>query len=484
MCVTTTSPAPIRRAAGQAGFTIVEVMVAAVVLIVGLFGVVALLDGSTTATATANQRVAATNLTRELLETARGLDYDELAPALLDPGLVAHGLGEGTPLTIERRGVTYTVTSTVCTYDAPADGLAAPAPSNVCTPQPAGAAGDSNGDDFRRVTFEVSWSDRSANARSVDQSELIVNPTGGLGPRLTGISPLTQTLTGNVSSAAVTYTTTPAAAVHWHADDGQSEGNAIGPTGSPQVWRVEWPIGDSGSGSEVLDGAYQIIAQPFDDRGVAGDAKLTTVVINRRKPYAPPSLAGGHDTRDGHWVDLSWELNSERDILGYRVHWAGMDGAAGNGDDNQVCPAAAAPAMLSPTTSSCTDPSPPSTGALGYYVVALARDGSGALEDGDATSLTISAAGSQPAAPDGPLTATTEANLPALSWNAPQNGSPIFYRIYRDGTQLADRYDRTAGTAAAWSDDDPDGGSHQYWVSVVNSHYNESELLGPVSWPP
>src|SRR3712207_7358172 len=39
--------------------------------------------------------------------------------------------------------------------------------------------------------------------------------------------------------------------------------------------------------------------------------------------------------------DFEWNLNSERDIIGYRVYDAGPDDAIGGGDDRLACPAQA-----------------------------------------------------------------------------------------------------------------------------------------------
>lgn len=474
------SPPPTRdRRTGVAGFTLVEVMVAMLVLLVGILGTLKLFDGALTGTAGNNARVGATNLGRELAETARGLDYDKLTPALLADTLQARGLGAATPWKIVRRGVSYTIAESVCTYDDAADKIASSAPDNVCSSLPPGATGDDNGDDFRRVTFDVSWSDQG-RTRSLAHNELVANPAGGLGPRITSLSPLTQTITTNLSTATITYQTVAAAALHWRADNGEDEANA---TGGPTNWVVNWSIGSVGSG-EILDGTYRVTGQAFDSLGVPGDSKLATVILNRRRPYAPPSLSGGHDTRVSDWVDLEWALNSERDIIGYRVFWSGPDDVAGNGDDVQVCPSNPV-ALLSEEASSCTDLGPADGGATQYYVVAYDRNPADQVAAGDRRSVSIAAPGPRPDPATGPLVATTGANGdPVLTWQAPPTGAVSFYRIYRDGTAIGNRHDRTGNSARTWSDDDAGATGHQYWVTAVNSQYNESDPLGSVSWTP
>ncbi len=457
-----------------------ETLVAAFVLVVGMLGVLGLLNGALRTTSSNIERVGATNLARELVERTRGLDYDDMTGTLVQTRLKAAGLGAGSPWTIVRRGVTYTITASSCTYDDPADKLASPAPAGVCTPQPAGSTGDSNGEDFRRTTFVVSWVEHSRTPRSLTQSTLVVNPSGGLGPRIVSFSPVTQPpITLNPSSVTITWTTTPATTLRWVVDDGVSSGSSTGSTS----FTTTWNIGSSGSGSEILDGAYQISGQAFSDLDIAGEAKRADVVLNRRKPYPPPAFAGGHDSRVGDWVDLQWSPNAERDVQGYRVKWAGADGAVGTGDDAQVCPAPGVSAPLEAT--SCADLAPPS-GATTYFVVAVDRAPDNSLREGDRRILSIGAPGARPNAPTGPLTAQTVADQPKLSWSAPSSGSVSFYRIYRDGTAVgyADRYGRTSGTATTFVDDNPGTGSHRYWVTTVDGAFNESDPLGPVTWTP
>ncbi|MEA2156945.1 MAG: hypothetical protein QOE11_3085 [Solirubrobacteraceae bacterium] len=465
----------------ESGFTIVEVLVAAFVLVVGMLGVLTLLTGALRTTTANNERVGATNIARELVEGTRALDYDDMTDGLVQTRLQAQGLGEGTPWTLERRGVTYTITASSCTFDDPTDKLAATPPIGVCTPQPTGATGDGNGEDFRRTTFRVAWREGGGPHRSVTQTTLVVNPSGGLGPRIVSFTPITQTITANVSSATVVWTTTPATTLRWAVDDGASTGSSTGSTS----FTTTWNIGSSGSGSETLDGSYEISALPFDDRDIAGEAKRAQVVLNRRHPYAPPSLAGGHDRRVDDWVDLQWTPNSERDILGYRVMWAGPDGTVANGDDTQVCPSPSAGTMLDTSATSCADLNPPS-GSTTYYIVAVDRAPDNQLRDGDRRAIVISSAGGQPHAPTGPLTVQTVDNQPKLSWNAPSSGSVSFYRIYRDGTAVgyADRYGRTSGTGTTFTDDSPEEVAHRYWVTTVDSSFNESDPIGPVTWSP
>ena len=463
------------RARTEDGFTIIESVVASAILLFGLLGVLTMLTGSLRATSATNARVAATNLARELVETTRGLAYEDMSGSLVQTRLQGRGLGSGSPWTVERRGVTYTVTATSCTFDDPADRLAATAPAGACTPPPTGTTGDANGEDFRRTTFRLSWDEPGGPARTLLQTTLVMNPTGGLGPRIVSFTPVTQTITAAVTSASVTWSTTAAVTLRWLVDDGRSSGATTGTTS----FATSWNIGTAGTGTEILDGSYQMTAQPLDDRDIAGEAKRANIVLNRRRPYAPPLFEGGHNTRPGDWVELQWEPNSERDVLGYRVIWNGADGTVGGSDDVQVCPAPADAAMLAPTTTSCIDTSPPS-GATTYQVVALDRAADGALREGDRRTLTIAPASARPNSPVA-LFAGTVGNLPYIDWLAPLSGGSVrFYRIYRDGA----RYDRTSNATTNFRDSSPGTTEHRYWITAVDATFNESDTVGPLLWLP
>ncbi|HEV2776666.1 MAG TPA: hypothetical protein VGV90_13815, partial [Solirubrobacteraceae bacterium] len=140
---------------------------------------------------------------------------------------------------------------------------------------------------------------------------------------------------------------------------------------------------------------------------------------------------------------------------------------------------------------SCADFSPAS-GAQKYSVAAIDRDPGNELRNGTRTALTVSAPGNRPRPPQ-LLTSLTLDGRPRLTWVAPlldlllQPEDVAFYRVYRDGTAVgyADRYDRTAnGLITEYIDPDPGTTSHRYWVTTVNSKFNESNPIGPVTWSP
>ncbi len=230
--VAVNSPVPSRRAlADQLGFTLVELMVAIFILLIGLLGVAAMLNHATRVAGTNNGRVAATNLAREILEDARSIDYELLNPAQIAGALQGRpGIGgSGNPWTLNRRGVDYSAQVNACTVDQPKDGLAATPPQNACPRATAipGAPAETNPDDFRNVTVVLTWNDRG-RSRMLTQSSLIANPAGGLGPRIVAFpEPVHIT---DPAQAQVrwdgTVKTSDANAVRWAADDADSQGVA------------------------------------------------------------------------------------------------------------------------------------------------------------------------------------------------------------------------------------------------------------------
>jgi type IV pilus modification protein PilV len=112
----------------QDGFTIVEVMVAMFVLLIGVLGTLTLIQGSLASTARTNAREQGTNLARDLVERTRQASYSSLtmalAPATLRATLPASEVGalSGSTFHVTRRGVDYAVTVFACSIDDPSDG--------------------------------------------------------------------------------------------------------------------------------------------------------------------------------------------------------------------------------------------------------------------------------------------------------------------------------------------------------------------------
>jgi prepilin-type N-terminal cleavage/methylation domain-containing protein len=478
------------RLSDQSGFTLIEVLVAALVLILGATATFQLVDNANSASTLNQARTSGTNLAREITEYARGTDYDKLQPATLVSALRQNPTIAGTsasPWTIVRARTTYTVTASVCTFDDPKDGVAAAgsAPTNACASgatDPSVTKTDVNPDDFRRVTVTLNWKLRTTTG-TMTQSVLVVNPAGGLGPRITAFTEPTGDITANTvswggaSPLVLTTSATPAAAgVHWSTDDGVSQGDA---TGSGTAWSFTWNLGTpklsplTADGTWVVDGNYTVSAQATDARGVPGESRLITLHINRHAPTAPSGLEGGYNARLGQ-VDLRWTRNQERDIRGYTVYRA----------SSLLCPSGGAAYT---TARSCTDTSPPSSGSQDYTVKAVDCTSLAAAtcapREGAGSTLTVNLSASPWNVSPGVVTASVVDGLVKLDWSAV--GGAKFYRIYRDsGTGLSGRYDETITSSPTYTDPNPGSSTlHTYWVTAVDNNFNESQPSLPVVSP-
>ena len=202
----------------EAGFTIIEVMVASLLLILGVLAVTTIVNNANAITDTTRAREGATNLARQLLEVARTQQYSRVDNSNLTSLLQSAGIPDDSASQsgwqVRRRKVVYTVTPYACVFDAAKDGARSSTADAAATYCPGSATAgstpvDNAPDDYRRVEFTVTW---TANGKTPDcngqtsgsgaggtvstgigracvtQSELIPNPTGGLGPDIQSIT--------------------------------------------------------------------------------------------------------------------------------------------------------------------------------------------------------------------------------------------------------------------------------------------------------
>ena len=524
-----------RSLTAQSGFTLVEVVVAAAVLLTGVLGVMTMVTQASVVTQANGAREQAIGLEREIIETASSIPYDQLTNDALVPLVQASGgLSDSSTGTagwqVRRRNTTYTIAAGVCAVDDPTDGYGPHGPAGYCrdgtgqtTPaqcstylgrtgsiQGAGIANtssvaigdcgidldldgrvdglvndttntcspacptgpDTNPNDYKRIVVLVRWT-VGLGSRYVLQSTTIPNPGQAAAPSVTGLTTTAPAMITSGTSVPFTATTNyPPAAMTWFVD-GTPQGAA---TGSGTAWSFTWSLGDLGSGSApadgaVLDGSYLVSAKGLDQYGSSGATRAQTIVVNRRAPYAPTNFEGG---RNGSVVDFEWSANKERDIEGYRVYRQPSSGSA-----ILVCP------LQSDT--SCQDPSPPSDPSLNYFVVAVDKDALGNLREGDhSTTQTVTNTNNPPSPPSG-LAASTSGGNTVLVWTAspgdPDAGDSVdFYRIYRDGTSYTARYDRTqTGAQLTFTDTHTSGVQHTYWITAVDTQLAESTVVGPVT---
>lgn len=489
----------------ERGFTLIEVLVAITLLLVGVLGTATLIDGANARTSSTLSREAATNLARQMVEGTRAVPYAQLvSKSSLDAALQGQaGLEDESTTdsvwTIERRGVDYTVTTAVCTVDDELDGYGVH-PAGFCADGGAPGTADVNPDDYKRVSVILSWT-RQGKTEQVKQVTVIPNPGSAAGPTI-GAFGLTApsafacditmtscpTITTTASQASFSVTTnTTAQSVAWSVDGEVQPASTV--TGSGKTWAFDWTL------SSLPDGTYLVAAQAFGESSgpglpaAGGPRRVLTIALNRNLPAAPQGFVAGRTPSpfDGHSiVDFEWLPHSDRDIEGYRVYR--VVGTPGGGDDTLVCPATGTTPIKNTT---CQDDAPPDVDSVDYYVVALDRDPSppNNLREGSRSIVrTVTKTNLPPYAPTG-VTLSTASGDPVLTWNAvsppdPNPGDAVeFYRIYRDGTAISNRYDRASATSLTYTDFRSGGQSHTYWVTAVDAQLGESTPVQAVSAP-
>jgi Tfp pilus assembly protein PilV len=507
------------------GFTIIEVLVAAVVLLIGVMGVLSIVIQADSVSTSNRAREQGVALQREVVEVARGIPYDQLSQNTIVSKIQAQpGLADSTSgasgWTVVRRNITYTISVGTCSVDDTNDSTGPHESAGYCkdgtgstTPtqclaylgrtgsiQGAGvvaasstAAGDcgidgnldgavdgladtsggpctncsgtdTNPNDYKRVVVLVRWN-RGLGARYALQSTTIPNPGLSAAPAVQALTPTSTVVAPNINSVTFSATMSFApATVLWYVD-GTANGNA---TGSLTTWGITWNLGSVTAGAtspntgEVLDGTYLVSAKGFDAYGQAGSAKYSTVTINRRAPYPPTNVRAGRVGSKGY---IEWSANAERDVEGYRVFRVGSP-------DLDVC-------GLVTGQTRCKDNGMPS-GAQSYYVQAQDRDTAGVARLGDKSAVfTVPASDTPPTAPAPVFGAKSGANT-VLSWGASSDsdaGDSIqYYRIYRDGNDfITGYYDRTAtGSNLSYTDTNTGGDVHTYYIVAVDQFNTES----------
>lgn len=478
----------------EAGFTLIETLMAAVILVVGLVGLLGLIDVSVKASASTRAREGATGLGREIIEDARTIPYAQVIPTSIESQLRAmNGLADESSAPgwqIERRKYTYAVTVSECAIDNPKDGVAKIHGSTFCEGQQewkTGEAEDTAPEDLKRITAQVSWTVRghTSTVKQVSTLTAAGQAIGLTATKLELTSPYNTTVAGSTSTTpviteAATKTLTfsvsfpeGTTAIDWSLEGAKQE--ELTPTSKATSLTFSWKINESGPKIYVSDGTYQVAAQAVDATGVIGPPISIPVRLIRGVPAAPGEIVGGFNTLYSGGVatevaELQWKANTERNVIGYRVF----------GPANElVCPASLE--TLS-TTTSCIDFKVP-TGQPSertYTVVALYRNAAEEVaQSPPGTTKVTRVASTAPNAPTNLVLINNADGSITLKWNAPSSGStPSFYRIYRGSKDYTSRYGET--TSTEYKDTDATV-THEYWVTAVGSHLTESAFLGPVT---
>ena len=317
----------------ERGFTMIEVMVASLVLAIGVLGLVSLVDGANSALGANKQREGATNVARQVIEDVDSLAYTAVDPTSITttlqskPGLANTG---GSGWTVSSRGLSYQVAVTVTSNSTPIV--------------------------FKRVTATVT----SAANPSLKVTESTLAFPGGISagvPPVTGISSTVASPVTSASTASVPFTATtngtPAGVVFF------VDGNPVATaTGSGSSWNYSWPLVPPPS-PPPSDGTYVISARSFNSQGTYSDAYTITFTLSRNVPAAPTGFEAGYDPFEGS-VDSQWFASPERNVVGYHVYR--QQTAPTLGSTSLVnCGTVANPVYLV-TSLNCTDASPITNG--------------------------------------------------------------------------------------------------------------------------
>jgi Tfp pilus assembly protein PilV len=489
----------------ECGFTIVEVLVSILILVAGMLGTVMLINAANATTLSNNLRETANNLSREVAEAANGLTYAQVTSSALVPALQAQpGLADASSASgwdIVRHGITYTLTATACRVDDSADSQGAhPASSDPPYCATSTGSGDQNPDDYRRVTVDVTWTNKNLT-KQVRQVVVVskTRPSAFIPPQVRGVSMTSCSPTAGCNSQAlgagqvsgcytstctmsatsctsgsngtcattVNFTVTTAnspASVKW-AVDGAAMGNA---SGSGDTWTFTWTLGTNYPQTPV-DGTYEISAQAYDAAGApGGDPVGLTVTLNRFTPDITTNaiFAGRNplfaDNPEIEVYPVTSGARVDRDVVGYTTYRYRPNGSKIAKELVSNCSVIAA--------TSCMDAAMPSGQSwIEYetYPDDVAPDGNereaanGVQCSSTANEATCSrnvlSSNTRPTAPSN-LTANASGNTVTLNWNVPTDnggaGDPDSsdcvdtFRIYRTPTTqsslaLGDRYDRT-----------------------------------------
>jgi type II secretory pathway pseudopilin PulG len=471
----------------EAGFTLLETLIAAVVLVTGLMTLFGLLDTSLKATAATRAREGATNLARQVLEDARTVPFAQMAPSAIVGELQEmHGLADASGAAgwqVVQRGITYTVAVSECSIDDPKDGYGVH--TNIfnenpfCSESTTTGTTDAQPEDFKRVSVDVTW---PAVGRKPDVHQVMTLTAAGEAPGLSASNlRLVPPYAGNPSEPAVieqpvsnslsfeVSAPSGAVAMRWSLEGVAQSTAPVFKSGT--TWGFSWAI----PLASVSDGTYEVSAQAIDATGVLGPPVTLPVTLVRTVPAAVKGLKGGYNKPfvsgvEQEAVELEWTANTERNVIGYRIY---------NQKSELVCPGSLSTLSLS---LSCIDFSPLSkTSSLTYTAYALYRKYGGAIERGAPGTFTIT--GGPPPAPHAPepnLVAETKPDGSVLlTWKVPASGGEpvIFYRVYRGSKDYTSRYAVAGSTSFTDTDATPE---HEYWVTAVDANLTESAFLGPV----
>lgn len=464
-----------RRTSSEQGFTVVEVIVATLVMTIGLLTVFLMLVITVHSSSQVRQREEAISLARQITEDARSIPYSQLASNTITTELQAMpnlaNQGSGSSWMLKRGGWWFTVSATETSLNDPKD--------------------TSGGIDIKQVAVTVNWStfqgtthqytETAVMSRAGEDPGLAASGLGLYSPACntagivasscpgspvvtsTGITSLQFSVTAPSGTNAIVWTLNGVKQPSW---------NGSAPTSGTTWISTAWSL------SGVSDGTYTVGAQAEDTNGVDGPAQTISVRLIRNVPSAPVVTGYGYNTNlpggPATVAEFQWNPNPELNVVGYRIYnpsgtlvcetdaTASFPAACGGG--NGWCSSLTACVDLSPPS--------PSSSTRTYTIKALYYDVNNNLQEGNPTSVTLAAGTpTSPGAPTG-LNVVENADASAtLTWTPPVGGATVsFYRIYRDGATYTSRYDTLPASSCSITctyHDTARTTPHTYYVSAV-----------------
>lgn len=528
----------------ESGFTIVEVLVAMVILVVGLLGVASMLTKAAQTTASSKTREQAVALQRELVEGARGIAYGDLTHASVVSRLQSQpGLGDedaGAGWNIRRRGVTYTVAVGVCSVDDPKDGIGSHDVGAFCangagTTSPAtcrsllGRNGDIAGT-TAATTAGTAAGDCGIDLNQDGRVDNLVNATATTcngncsGPGQPDDSnpddykrviTLVRWKTGEGQRYALQSTTLPYPGLAGAPRVTNLTTTATIPVTSPSVTSLPFTVTTNRTAQTV---AWSLDGTPI---GTAAGLRTTTFTFS----WDLGSLSGGaapgpDEVVDGDYVVSAKAFDPYGAYGAIRVKTITLNRRQPYGPPNFKAvmvddvvetewtqsperdvqgyqlyrrPESGADVLVVDTGNRATaardGAGRPTTGTWTYFAKAVDKDPSGNLRSGDASTLITLPLDNRSPRPPTNVVKTQASGQVVLTWTAPAapddpdaGDSVTQYVIYRDGQRLADQF--ATSTTTTWTDTTANDGPHTYWVASVDSRLAQSARVAAVEAGP
>jgi hypothetical protein len=356
--------------------SMVETMVAAVILSAGVLGVFVMVETADRVNAQNSARNTASALTREILEDARSKPFSTIGAsnwidatlASLDgrSGNVSSPGPHEATVQVKRDQTTYSIVVDHCTLDDGRDGYGSHSVSAYWCPDSSGTgSADGQPEDLKRVAVRMSWTSPSGKAETLYQTATFSSGGQVVGPTLTDLTVTAPAvadqnnivITSNPTGGIVRFLgTAPGAAnMKFFVEGGEQQTGVAGGNGS---WTLDWNI------TNVPDGVYTISAVAIDALGARGAPRLKQVRLARGVPTAPTNITGGYNYV---WasgtktlaVELMWDASPDGSVTGYQVLKGGT----------VVCQAS--------LETTCLDLSPATAGTTTYTIKTLYTDGAG-----------------------------------------------------------------------------------------------------------